>query len=352
MAARCVSNECPIIQMNISEKHLQKIGGFLQEIYHLQDIASLRAKICRKLGELIDGHNIFIGSHDMRQTLITGCVVTHPFQTPDFIDIVNRCVGEHPLWEPIREGGAEVRCISRFATAQAWENTMLYREALGLEGVKDHLTIEFGDRREHLTSVGIFRDSHGFSDRDLATMQLLMPHLGQAMENARIAEASGLIGDLADDAFAIIDRDGRLLHVPAKVAAAFGGNGGSPLAPVCRWMAESAATLRRGALEVTLKPLRIRHAGRTFAMRMYHNHGGGGFRIMVRVSGDGHVILTPREWDVLRWIREGKTNEETAIILNLKITTVKTHVRSILHKLGVENRVAAARFPLESIRRG
>lgn len=338
--------------MKFSENHLHQIGMFLQEIYHLQDTATLRAAICRKLGELVDGHNIFIGFHDMRRTLITGCVVTHPFQTPDFIDIVNRYVGEHPLWEPIREGGAEVRCISHFATAHAWENTMLYREALGREGVKDHLSIEFGERREHLTSVGIFRDSHGFSDRDLATMRLLMPHLGQALENARIAETSGVVGDLADDSLVIIDREGRLLHVPVKVAAAFGGNGGSPLAPVCRWMAESAEALRRGSLEVTLKPLRVRHAGRTFDMRMYHSHGGGGFRIMVCVSGGGQVTLTPREWEVLRWIREGKTNEETAIILNLKITTVKTHVRGILRKLGVENRVTAARFPLESIRRG
>ena len=338
--------------MNLTERQLRDISGFLQEIYRMQDSASLHATICRSLGKLVDGHNIFIGAHDMRHTLITGCTVTHPFATPDFIEIVNQSLGQHPLWEPIREGGAEVRCISRFATASTWENTMLYREALGLEGVKDHLSIEFGQRRKHLKSVGVFRDRRGFSDDDIAIMRLLMPHLGQAMENARIAENSGLVGEKAGDILVRIDREGRLLHVPQEVATAFSANAGAPLAEVCRWMAESAETLRRGALEVTLAPLRVRHGQQTFEMRMFHSHDAdGGFRILVRVFSSRQPILSPREWETLHWIREGKSNEEIAIILGLKTTTVKTHVQHLLRKLGVESRLAAARFPLHSIRR-
>jgi DNA-binding CsgD family transcriptional regulator len=334
--------------MNFTGRHLQNISAFLREVYQLQDTASLRATICRSLGNLVDGHNIFIGAHDMKRTLITGCVVTRPFTTPEFIEIVNSSLGEHPLWEPIREGGAEVRCISRFATAQQWENTMLYREALGLEGVKDHLSIEFGQRRHFLASVGIFRDRRGFSDRELAIMALLMPHLGQAMENARIAETAGLVGDMAGDVLVRTDRHGRLLHVPSEVSAAFTANAGKPLTDVCRWMAASAGTLRRGALEVTLPPLRVRHGGHTFDMRMFHSHDAdGGFRIFIRVSSTRQPILSPREWDTLHWIREGKSNEEIAIILGLKITTVKTHVQNLFRKLGVESRLAAARLPLD-----
>lgn len=335
--------------MNFTERHLRDISTFLRKLYRLQDTASLRATICRNLGKLVDGHNIFLGAHDMQRTLITGCVVTHPFETPDFIEIVNGSLAEHPLWEPIREGGAEVRCISDFATAGKWENTTLYREALGREGVKDHLSIEFGERQNQLASVGVFRDSRGFSDRDIATMRMLMPHLGQAMENARIAETSGVVGETDGDSMVLIDRAGNLLHVPSDVSAAFQGNDGSPLAPVCRWMAAGAEALRSGALEITLAPLRIRHGGRIFEMRIYHCLGGGGFRIMVRVSGGHHIALSPREWETLRWIREGKRNEEIAIILGIRVTTVKTHVRHILEKLGVENRVAAARYPIENI---
>lgn len=334
------------------KRDLPCINAFLRDIYRLQDSASLRALICRELGKLIDGHNIFIGAHDMRNTLITGCAVTHPFTTPEFIDIVNQSLGQHPLWESIREGGAEVRCISRFASANQWENTMLYREALGLEGVKDHLSIEFGERRKFLDSIGIFRDRRGFSDRDIALMELLMPHLGQAMENARIAEAGGIAGNLADHATVLIDRQGRLLHVPHEVSAAFTADAGAPLAEVCRWMAAAAESLRHGALDVTLAPLRVRRGPRSFEMRMFHRHDPeGGFRILVRVSSANQVILSPREWEVLHWIREGKGNEEIAIILGLKITTVKTHAQNLFRKLGVESRLAASRVPVESIRK-
>jgi DNA-binding NarL/FixJ family response regulator len=51
--------------------------------------------------------------------------------------------------------------------------------------------------------------------------------------------------------------------------------------------------------------------------------------------------LTPREAEILFWIVQGKTNPEIAIILTMKLVTVKKHVQNVLEKLGVENRTAA-----------
>lgn len=51
--------------------------------------------------------------------------------------------------------------------------------------------------------------------------------------------------------------------------------------------------------------------------------------------------LTPREAEILFWIVQGKTNPEIAIILEMKLVTVKKHVQNVLEKLGVENRTAA-----------
>lgn len=53
--------------------------------------------------------------------------------------------------------------------------------------------------------------------------------------------------------------------------------------------------------------------------------------------------LTPREADVLHWIRLGKRNREIATILGVSVRTVGKHVENILRKLGVETRGAAAR---------
>jgi NarL family two-component system response regulator LiaR len=52
--------------------------------------------------------------------------------------------------------------------------------------------------------------------------------------------------------------------------------------------------------------------------------------------------LTPRELDVLRLVVEGFANKEIARRLAITEKTVKTHVSSILQKLGVADRTAAA----------
>jgi LuxR family maltose regulon positive regulatory protein len=55
-----------------------------------------------------------------------------------------------------------------------------------------------------------------------------------------------------------------------------------------------------------------------------------------------HDLLTDRERDVLRLIAEGLTNQEIADRLVISLNTVKTHVKSIYHKLDVRNRAEAA----------
>lgn len=52
--------------------------------------------------------------------------------------------------------------------------------------------------------------------------------------------------------------------------------------------------------------------------------------------------LTEREMDVLRLIGGGRSNKEIALELNIGIKTVKTHVSSILGKLGIASRTQAA----------
>jgi two-component system NarL family response regulator len=59
--------------------------------------------------------------------------------------------------------------------------------------------------------------------------------------------------------------------------------------------------------------------------------------------------LTPREREVLTLIAEGRCNATIAAVLDITHGTVKLHVRSILAKLGVEDRAQAA---LVALRRG
>jgi two-component system, NarL family, response regulator LiaR len=56
--------------------------------------------------------------------------------------------------------------------------------------------------------------------------------------------------------------------------------------------------------------------------------------------------LSPRERDVLQLIARGHSNRQIARDLAIGEQTVKTHVRSILAKLGLQDRVQAAIFAL------
>ena len=58
--------------------------------------------------------------------------------------------------------------------------------------------------------------------------------------------------------------------------------------------------------------------------------------------------LTDREVTVLRAMAAGASNAEIATELFVSIATVKTHVASILSKLGVRDRVQAVIFAYES----
>jgi two-component system, NarL family, response regulator LiaR len=52
--------------------------------------------------------------------------------------------------------------------------------------------------------------------------------------------------------------------------------------------------------------------------------------------------LSPRELEVLKLMVEGRSNPEIATVLYLSPNTVKTHVRGIMNKLAVDDRVQAA----------
>ena len=65
-------------------------------------------------------------------------------------------------------------------------------------------------------------------------------------------------------------------------------------------------------------------------------------RLMRRVAEPAAEQLTPREREVLRLVVEGYANKQIARRLRITEKTVKTHVSSILQKLGVPDRTAAA----------
>lgn len=111
-----------------------------------------------------------------------------------------------------------------------------------------------------------------------------------------------------------------------------------------------AAALRAGAAGFLLK-----NTSPSALTQMVHTLAAGGTVLAPgvnrRVLNAGSVdpdararvaTLTPREFDVLRLVTDGATNNEIATALRVSLGTVKDDVGSILLKLRVQSRVLAA----------
>lgn len=59
------------------------------------------------------------------------------------------------------------------------------------------------------------------------------------------------------------------------------------------------------------------------------------------IAEAGVPMLTPRELEVLKWARDGKTAIETGMILGISEPTVKFHLKNCMNKLGTNTKISA-----------
>jgi DNA-binding CsgD family transcriptional regulator len=62
----------------------------------------------------------------------------------------------------------------------------------------------------------------------------------------------------------------------------------------------------------------------------------------------GLLVLTPRELDVLRLLAAGHSTIRVAVLLGISPATVRSHVKSLLPKLGVHSRLEAVSLLLRN----
>jgi DNA-binding NarL/FixJ family response regulator len=60
------------------------------------------------------------------------------------------------------------------------------------------------------------------------------------------------------------------------------------------------------------------------------------------------VSLTPRECEIMIWVKDGKSTSEIASILNISQDTVKFHMKNVFHKLGATSRSQAIAVAIEN----
>lgn len=179
---------------------------------------------------------------------------------------------------------------------------------------------EAADGREAVELVRLHRP-------DVAVLDVRMPRtngIDAAAEIGRIAPATGVI------MLTTFGEDDYILRALGCGAAGFLIKSGEPeeLVAGVRAVAGGAAYL---SPKVTARV--VAHLA----------SGGAGDRAGRRAAAREKVAgLTPREREVLSLLGGGLTNGQIARRLHVVEGTVKAHVSSVLSRLGVENRAAAA----------
>ncbi len=273
---------------------------------------------------------------------------------------------EHPCWKHHTPHSDNlVRKTTDFVSQREFQELGIYREFYRHVDTRVQMIFYFDDNlanREIGIAINRLRE---FSERDRQLLSWLRPHLAQAHKNAvafsniqrrelSLQETlAGLSRGLVN-----LNSDGRITWLTPKAMQLLGGyfpgmmeHGDRLPEALERW---SKMTLSR------LHP--SSPAPRPFSVVKDHSR----LTVVFQRPSQGDILLllteeqdlagiaavqdlrlTKRETEVMRWITEGKSNPEIAVILGLSIRTVHKHVEHVMKKLGVETRNAVTRRVLE-----
>jgi DNA-binding NarL/FixJ family response regulator len=140
------------------------------------------------------------------------------------------------------------------------------------------------------------------------------------------------------------------LEVRALIVTSFGDHSGVAQALRAGARGYLSKDLEPSALAAAIRAVAAGHvllSPEAAAALAAGNHAAGGDPVNGAVgSGPGQnaagAQLTAREREVLQLLAEGKSNRDIARLLTVSEKTVKTHVSSVLMKLGVSDRTQAA----------
>ena len=349
-----------------------KLSELLLDLYAPRSLPSFRRRLLKTAHQVFDGEMV---CHN-EINLSTGqslSVLARPVEGFDCLrEAFFTHVQDHPsIQHLIATDGQETTAVktSDFVTQRKWRGSGLYREFYReLDDIRYQLTI--GHKVDGcLLFFAVSRKNCDFSEQERTLLTLLRPHFVQAYENARIYSAleearrgeSAWSESSERPGWLRSDREGRILAGNEAAWEAierwFPEEGGDPDClpqSLCLQLRrDKTQTFTR--LTEARAPFYLADQRGELDIRMFDDSKNETCELIFleRLAGNGvgslrsRLGLSKRETDVLRWVVEGKTNREIALILGLSLSTVKTHMSSILRRLGVETRTAAVSRAME-----
>ena len=286
------------------------------------------------------------------------------FAGVDHNEVVRLHRQDHPMLAHFcARRDARAWSLHDFVTRSAFQRTALYQTLYRPYGIEFQLVllVPYPDRAPRILALN--RCDAPFAEGERQLLDLLWPHLVQAVRSARAASrhrgppeldtsASGRAVLMLDRAGAVdfCTEQARIWLTRYCIAGYPRREIRSLPEPIASWVTRSLgdrSLLSRGIADPAA-PLIVRRGDQFLAIRMVADHGRGQHLLLMEEAPMnappdlllGHG-LTPREAEVLAWVAQGKTNRETGVILSMSTRTVQKHLERVFHKLGVETRTGA-----------
>ncbi len=245
-----------------------------------------------------------------------------------------------------------VSTLSDWIDPREFQRTRFYREWAEPQAYYDVLIGFVGLTPERPEAIAIARHERAgtFRTEHARALAALVPHVGRALSLSRAlddgrARDATLVLDRLSVVALLVNHRGHIQHANAAALATLAdGQGIRDDRGQLRCATPKADMLLRAALEApTATPVTIPIAhGRGRAVLTLVDAGRSGQRLVLLTRPDGAQLaiepvavsygLTPAEAEVLRRLVEGRSLVDIAEMLSVRISTIRTHLRRLLHK--------------------
>lgn len=292
---------------------------------------------------------------------VTGVFAPHNAQAASLLPMFQRHVGEHPVCTHWRQSGQHAGAFSwsDVASRADMERLPLYGEFYRPLGIHHQMMVALESRPSHLIYLALNRSRTPFTEQDRQLLGSLQPHASQALRHLRelhrlrstLASFETLVDTLSQGILRLSPQN-RISWASSRARNYLQMYCGS--APNCThlpdplraWVLKQATSA--GMNRPLCGPLSIQNQTSRLEIRLLIEKKERYVffeEIPIQPAFDEleQLGLTEREAQVLGWVAQGKSNDDTAMILKMGQQTVKKHLERIYSALGVANRTEAAR---------
>ncbi|ALA58234.1 hypothetical protein NITMOv2_1814 [Nitrospira moscoviensis] len=345
----------------LSSRELRRLLDFIRDSYALRPHSEFPDYLVTSVGRIVPGDiHAYNEICTERKQAIAKWAPSSVQMIPDGFSILARHAEENPVVPYFeRTGDGRPKKVTDFIPLGQFQHCALHNEFYLPFRIRYHLSTALTSRRKTLITLTSHRWKRDFSESERTTLDLIRPHVVQAIENARIYSSARKEAASRQAALETVQQPIMAVTVSGQI----------------RWQTEAARTLCReyGLLHPTrieflsdsmrewLRPRQVSAESSIAAARLPLDvHGLGGSVFARKLSEGGEILLSlekqsrgveinairalglnKRRTEVLGWVARGKSNPEIADILNISVRTVHKHVERIYQDLGVDHRHAA-----------